>query len=403
MSINRKGFWRALDLLAGGAVMAEWTQQLGDELERAQPLLRLLPGLAASHPCMNLLGCAEPHRAEEIEPGRWEAVCSPELSCPPFQLERRDLFIFGLDTARLCGRIAGALGLSAVNGRKPGQVRAEMVGTYGAAGSPVYLMLPGDSGRMMREVERLFGAQPDPFLLLTPTGAHCSHDVETMLRRQLCMHIALSSAAVLGPGGALTAVAAVAPLLAEFVRRCGDGRGLVKTVERLDRNVEAVARGNYELKREVDGLRQSQADGFFKFALRVDGEDFRAFAVIMALGNRKAAADFLKVPHRSFYDRVGKWSARGKEYKVLVRWIEWRKRSGRKIKLRLEDSVQSGEPNDAPENPGTVGDVLDAIKADDNRDYPAILREILTALAEQNRENWAEVKKEVMGIIREEI
>ena len=37
--------------------MAEWTQQLGDELERAQPLLRLLPGLAASHPCMNVLGC----------------------------------------------------------------------------------------------------------------------------------------------------------------------------------------------------------------------------------------------------------------------------------------------------------------------------------------------------------
>ena len=42
----------------------------------------------------------------------------------------------------------------------------------------------------------------------------------------------------------------------------------------------------------------------FKFALRVEPEDFRAFAIIMALGNRKAAADFLKVPHRSFYDRV---------------------------------------------------------------------------------------------------
>ncbi|MDD1748268.1 MAG: hypothetical protein LUO89_00160, partial [Methanothrix sp.] len=83
MSRNRKGFWRALDLLAGGAVMAEWTRELGDELGRAQPLLRLLPGLAASHPCMNVLGCGEPHRAEEIEPGRWEAVCGPEHSCPP--------------------------------------------------------------------------------------------------------------------------------------------------------------------------------------------------------------------------------------------------------------------------------------------------------------------------------
>jgi hypothetical protein len=114
--------------------MAEWTRQLGDELERAQPLLRLLPDLAASHPGMNVLGCGEPHRAEEIEPGRWEAVCGPEHSCPPFRLERKDLFVFGIDTGRLCSRIAGALGLGAVNGRKPGQVRAEVVGAYGAAG-----------------------------------------------------------------------------------------------------------------------------------------------------------------------------------------------------------------------------------------------------------------------------
>jgi hypothetical protein len=41
MSRNQKRFWRALDLLAGGAVMAEWARDLGDELERAQPLLRL--------------------------------------------------------------------------------------------------------------------------------------------------------------------------------------------------------------------------------------------------------------------------------------------------------------------------------------------------------------------------
>jgi hypothetical protein len=403
MSRKPKGFWRALDLLAGGAVMAEWTRELGDELERAQPLLRLLPDLAASHPCMNVLGCGEPHRAEETEPGRWEAVCGPEVSCPPFRLERRDLFVFGLDTTRLCSRVAGALGLGVVNGRGPGQVRAEVVGSYGAAGSPVCLMLPGDSARMMREVERLFCAQLDPFVLLTPTGAHCSPDVETMLRRQFCMHIALSSAVVLGAGGALTATTAVGPLLAEFVRRCGDGRGLVKTVERVDRNLEAVAKGNYELKREVDELRQFQADGFFKFALRVDGDDFRAFAGIMALGNRKAAADFLEVPHRSFYDRVDKWSARGKEYQTLVRWIEWRKRSGRKIKLRLEDSVQSGEPNDVPENPETVGDVLDTIKADDNRDYPAILGQVMEALRAQNPKNWAAVRDEVVEMIKEEV
>jgi hypothetical protein len=135
----------------------------------------------------------------------------------------------------------------------------------------------------------------------------------------------------------------------------------------------------------------------------VDGEDFRAFAVIMALGNRKAAADFLELPHRSFYDRVEKWASRGKDYQRMFRLIEWRKTVGRKIKVRLEDSVQSGEPNDTAENPETVGAVLNTIATADNRDYPEIMRQILEALMAQNPKNWASVREEVVGILREEV
>lgn len=340
---------------------------------------------------------------EESEAGRFVAVCDGDEWCEPIAVKREDLFVFAADAKALCRGIARCLSLGAPGNGKINGPRVEQVGTYGPAGSEVYLMFPADGPRMMREVERLFCAQADPFLLLTPTGIHCTPDVETMLRRQSCMHIALSRVLGFDASGALVAGAGMAPHLAEFVRRCADSRGLVKTVERLDRNLEAVAKGNYELKREVDELRQFKADGFFKFALRVDGADFRAFAVIMALGNRKAAADFLRVPHRSFYDRVEKWWARGKEYQTLVRWIEWRKASSRKIKLRLDDSVQSGEPNDKSENPDTVGDVLNSIKADDNRDYPAVLGQVLQALKEQNLRNWSAVRDELVEMIREEV
>ena len=140
----------------------------------------------------------------------------------------------------------------------------------------------------------------------------------------------------------------------------------------------------------------------FKFALRVEPEDFRAFAIIMALGNRKAAADFLKVPHRSFYDRVEKWPARGRDYQRLYRFVEWRKKVGRKIMVRLGNSMQSGEPSDEPENPQTVEAVADRIAAADSRDYPTILREVLEALARQDPKNWAEVRREVVELIRED-
>jgi hypothetical protein len=396
-------FWRAFERLADGAVVIEWCRELGAGIERARPFLRLVNGLSRTYPCTNVMGCEHPHRVEEPQPGRRMAVCDGDLWCPPIPVEAKDLFVFAVDGRVLCLRIAECLGLSAPGNRKIAGARVERVGTFGPANSEVYLMFPSDAARMMREVERLFCAQPDPFVLLTPTGVHCSRDVESALRRQTCMHMALSRVVTVAKDGRFSAMPGTKGMLEAFATCCREGRGLAKTVERIDRNIEAVARRDYELEKEVSELRQFQADGFFKFALRVDGEDFKAFAVIMALGNRKAAADFLKVPHRTFYDQVEKWSARGKEYQSLVRWIDWRKRSGRKIKVRLEDSVQSGEPNDAAENPRTVEDVLDSISAADNRDYPAILAQVLGVLKEQNSKNWAAVRDELVDLIKEEV
>jgi hypothetical protein len=87
----------------------------------------------------------------------------------------------------------------------------------------------------------------------------------------------------------------------------------------------------------------------------------------------------------------------------MFRLVEWRKKVGRKILVRLEDSVQSGEPNDEPENPVTVASVLEGIAASDSRDYPAILREIMEVLVTQNSKNWPEVGKEAIAIIKDEI
>jgi hypothetical protein len=72
------------------------------------------------------------------------------------------------------------------------------------------------------------------------------------------------------------------------------------------------------------------------------------------------------------------------------------------IKVRLEDSVQSGEPNDLVENPVTIGAVLDSIESADNRDYPTILRQIMETLEAQNVKNWAGVRDELVEMIREE-
>jgi len=172
---------------------------------------------------------------------------------------------------------------------------------------------------------------------------------------------------------------------------------------KIEQHIEAVAHNQLELLKENAELRRLNQEGYFNFAVRVKGQDFLAFAVIMALGNRKAAAAHLKVPHRSFYDRVNRWARGNQDQQRMFRLVEWRKKTGRKIVVRLEDSVQSGEPNDEPENPVTVAAVLEGIATTDAKDYPTILREILEVLAQQNAKNWAVLKAEAMKIIREEV
>jgi hypothetical protein len=50
-----------------------------------------------------------------------------------------------------------------------------------------------------------------------------------------------------------------------------------------------------------------------------------------------------------------------------------------------------------------VEDVLDSISAADNRDYPAILAQVLGVLKEQNSKNWAAVRDELVDLIKEEV
>jgi hypothetical protein len=71
---------------------------------------------------------------------------------------------------------------------------------------------------------------------------------------------------------------------------------------------------------------------------------------------------------------------------------------GRNITVRLGDSVQQGEPNEKPENPVTVEAVLDSIATADNRDYPAVLAQVMEMLKEQNVENRPAVRKELVNM-----
>ena len=206
-----------------------------------------------------------------------------------------------------------------------------------------------------------------------------------------------------GPAGAPAAAVALAEAPAE-------PWDIRPTLAEIHRQISAVAQGTYDLRKENrqlqdenESLRDMQYGGLFDFVLDVEREDFLAFAVIMALGNRSAAADSLKVPQRSFYDRLERWKARGKSYQEMLRWIQWRKAVGRKIKLRLPDPKDSGSADETAVDPNVLQEVVEAVGESSSRNYPSLLREILSVLLAQNPKNWESARRDLVALIKEEL
>lgn len=401
------GLWNTLELLADGrgAVLAEWQLLAGDDVATVGAYLRPTGQLAKDYPCLAQPDCGCRHELEKLDEQRFIVRCQCEMGeCPPVRLAPSDLIIHELDVLRFGRAVGEALGFETADNREALRTAPKVwpVGTYAVTQSPVYLAICPDEAQLLNNLEAVAVSRREPFILLAPTAELRSEAVGVWLERQRCAFIPL--ARCLTPDGAakFRMTRSIEPNLERFKAGLAEGPGLVRTVEKIGRDLDAVARGTYELRRENNELRRLHAEGYFKFALRVEADDFRAFAVIMALGNRKQAADFLKVPHRSFYDRVDQWASRGREYRLLSRFIEWRKRSSRHLKVRLDESLQSGETGGG-ENPETLRDVLEGMKSADNGSYPQLLTDILGALQNQNAANWAKVRDEVVGIIQEEL
>jgi len=179
-----------------------------------------------------------------------------------------------------------------------------------------------------------------------------------------------------------------------------------QVIRRLDAvclNTEAIAKYEYELRQENTELRVLAEAGFLRFAVRIDAVDFRAFAAIMLTGNRRQAAETLQIPHSPFYRLVESWPLRGADYKRLYRMMEWRKKTGRKIKVRLDDSLLGTDVDDA-ENPQTIRDVLASMgDKTDEKSRDELLRDILQAVASQNTGNWQSVRAELIEILKGEV
>lgn len=401
--------WSTLEMIPHQAtVPVTWRNHLGDafELFRDQ-FLRRQPTQASRYPCPRKCGCT--HRVVVHDDGHIVAVCDCEGSweCDSIGLTSEDVVVLEPDTRKLCEAMRSALGLDAVSrGPVNGAPHTYRVGSWGPAQTPVFFMVPYNDSGFLRESEVLFSAFPDPFIVLTATGLHYSQLVETVFRRHLCVHVPLSRILALETAGGFRVIQPLDACLAGFGTRAAAGAGLVKAVERIDRNMDALAKGTYELRRENEELKEVVEKRFSQLVKRVAPDDFQAFAFLMAYRSAHAAAHALEVPFRSFYDRIARWKTIGTPaYRLMSRLVEWKQETAKVIRVRLDDSLLWAESGGKAENPETIRTVLERLKTVpvESSDYATVLGQIFQAMASQNASNWRTVNKEVLALIRDEL
>ncbi len=409
--MKRTGLWNNLERwVTPATVLVEWRAALDGEFALAKTFLRGTDEPAEEYPCQHQPQCGCQHEVIHHSTDRIVAACCcDERGCKTFPLRLEEILIHELDGRKLCMAIRGACGFEPPpeeNARIKGATGAWAVGTYGDVASPVHLTIRQKEQEFLSDMEALVNSgQGEPFIVLAPTDRHLTPTVRTLLNRHRCAFIPLSRHLDWDGAGKLKEAGVLRAVLERFSQSLMEGKGLVKTVEKLGRDIETIAKGNYELRKENEELRRLAAEGYLKFVRAVEPLDFCCFVFILAYGDRAKAARKLEMKERKFYLRVESWATRGADYRRMFSLVKCRKTALCKGSVPLGTSLQSGGIADKGENPDTIQAVLDRIQEGSigQLDYPKVLQDILDALVEMNAKNWPKIRTELVEIIREEV
>ena len=402
----KKGLWQTLERLPSlEAVLAEWQIMLGKDFFNAQPFLLPTIRQSRTYPCTNRPACGCYHEVIVHTPERIVAVCRCDTrECKKILLQPKDIIIYALDSKKFSKAIQDAFAFNSnENTSFTAKPHRLPVGTHSKTHSPVYFLTQNTEEDFLKELEELISAETVPFILLTPSNQFNTPNAKDVLKRHQSVVIPLLSTLYFRGPGKFTITQSIQPILEQFKKGLGEGSGLVKTVERIDRNIEAVAKNKHELESENEELKRLAKDGLFNFLTQVEADDFRFFIAICMHGDRAKAARALKVKQRTFYDRVNSWPSRGQQYNRMYKMICSVKKLKTKI-VSLPGSIQHGGSRNENENPEILHEILQKIKQSSNSSaYPHILQEVFDAILNMNKDNWSAIRKELLPLLQEEL
>jgi hypothetical protein len=376
-----RGFWHALELLAGGAVMAEWAFELGNEIERVRHFLRPTPGVVTTFPCTNRFPCECSHRVEPAGNGQWVAVCDC-ADCAPIRLTAADVMVFEPDIGRLADAVAEVCGWERC-ATETAVRSAWRVGTWSNLSAPVIWCAGGDEDRLRRSVDDLVAFEAAPFVLLLPTRGHLSSRIDAALKREGCIAVPLADVLTVEAGGKFKLICPLDAARREFEERSATRRDSGKILRQIHEKIAQVGVEQKELRRAKERLEKMQGEGLFAFTKGVDARAFKIICTIFAEGDVAKASRELKMRDSTLRDEIKAWKGRGKAYETMLDLVEWRKSVGRHVEIPLNDAI-----------------LLERSKS---VDHPALLSDVLDGLLSMTEGNWEDKVEELAEVLRQHV
>jgi hypothetical protein len=259
---------------SGKGVLALWRQLLGADFEAARQFLRATDEQEEnSFPCMSHFKCSCDHRVIIHSASKIVAACRCQDGCLDgvLELTPKDLMLWKVDATKLCEAIGSAFGLERHGNRVSNDTITRRIGNWGKTQSPVFFCQPTSQAKVLEEMEALFAATNGRFILVVPTPAYLTREVESALTRHRCIAIPLSDVlAITGEG--LVVMKSIAPILQEFECRLGeDTNGMAKVMEKIGREV-AMIRKQTQTKTDNEPLDENVARQVFAVIQQMEDE-----------------------------------------------------------------------------------------------------------------------------------
>ena len=217
----KTSLWHSLGALATpAAVLAEWQVLMGPDFGPASTFLRPTSRQAGTYPCTNRPRCRCWHEIRPLDGETLIARCGCRLgNCPPIRLTPAQAAIHELDANKLAASIRLALKLDEPpRGALRTAPDTHFVGTHGPDQHPAVLCLANSEPALVTEIAGLVASIPNPFILLTPTGAHVSQNIDAALRRHRSVHLPLSRFLAVAGRGTLSVIRDPAPALSRLAQ-----------------------------------------------------------------------------------------------------------------------------------------------------------------------------------------